>query len=216
VLKCLIFSIVFFQFTILSFSQLKEGVMEYVIDVQAVDTSLKAKQQAGLLRNSNMKVYFMAGKSRIDFKMGEMFNIKITIDQEKNRALSLFTTPKGNFASKAEATKLSESKAPADTNLAVELSKETKTILGYSCKKAILRSGVNEYIYWYTENIQINLKGQALVNANIPGFPLEFQTVSEGVFMHFKIANIEKRVADKAATFSTLIPKGYTVLSNIE
>ncbi|HLP14549.1 MAG TPA: DUF4412 domain-containing protein [Flavobacteriales bacterium] len=215
-IKRFVLSAFFLQFTLLSFSQLKEGVMEFVIDVQAMDTSLKVRQQVGLMRNSNMKLYFMDQKSRIDFKMGSMFTINITIDWEKNRALSLFATPQGNFASKSEATKLSESKPPADTSMKVELTNEKKKILGYKCKKAILRSGANEYIYWYTEDIQINLTGQSLVNTNIPGFPLEFQTVSEGVLMNFKIANIEKTVVDKAATFSTLIPTGYKVLSNIE
>lgn len=199
-----------------SIAQQKEGILEYAIDVQAVDTSLKVRQQVGMLRNSNMKVYFMKDRSRIDFKMGEMYIITSIIDWKINRSLSLFTTPKGKFATKMEASKFNESLPKQDTTSTIELIDETKTILGYKCSKAIMHSDSLEFIYWYTSDIKIDLKGQSLVNEKIPGFPMEFQTVKDGVFMNYKVSNLTFSVADKKTIFSTAIPVGFTVVSDVE
>jgi len=163
-----------------------------------------------------MKVFFMRDRSRIDFQMGEMYNITSIVDWKTNRSLSLFTTPKGKFATKMKATQFSESQTPPDTTTRVELVNETKVILGYTCSKAILRADSTEFTYWYTPEIKINLKGQSLVNTNIPGFPMEFETVMDGIFMNYKVSNLTFKIADKKATFSTIIPAGFTVVSDID
>lgn len=198
------------------YAQQKEGFLEYVIDVQAIDTSLKARQQVGLLRNSSMKVYFMKDKSRLDFKMGEMYDITAIVDWKINRSLTLFTTPKGKFATKMEAEQYKASQPAPDTTLRVELVDETKKILNYTCKKAVLKSSDAEFIYWYTNEFTIDLKGQSLVNTSIPGFPLEFQTVKDGILMNFKVSNLVFKVDNKSTIFSTVIPPGYTVISDIQ
>ncbi|TXI85410.1 MAG: hypothetical protein E6Q38_00510 [Crocinitomicaceae bacterium] len=197
-------------------AQQKEGILEYVIDVQAVDTSIKARQQVGLLRNSSMKVSFMKDKSRLDFKMGEMYDITAIVDWKINRSLTLFTTPKGKFATKMEAEQYKASQPAPDTTMQVELVEETKKILNYTCKKAILKSTDAEFIYWYTNDFTVDLKGQSLVNSNIPGFPLEFQTIKDGILMNFKVANLSFKVENKNTVFSTAIPAGYTVISDIQ
>ncbi len=199
-----------------SFAQQKEGLLEFVIDVNAMDTSLQVRQQVGMLRNSSMKVYFMRDKSRIDFKMGEMYAITSIVDWKINRSLSLFSTPKGKFATKMEASKFNESLPKPDTTLTVELIDEHKTILGYKCKKAIMRSDSIEYIYWYTNDIKIDLNGQSIINSNIPGLPMEFQTVKDGVMMNFKASNLTFSVPDKKTIFSTAIPAGYIVVTDVD
>lgn len=214
--KNIFFLIILFFLGQNSIAQQKEGLLEYAIDVQAVDTSLKVRQQVGMLRNSSMKVYFMKDRSRIDFKMGEMYMITSIVDWKINRSLSLFTTPKGKFATKMEASKFNESLPKPDTTATIELIQESKTILGYTCKKAIMHSDSLEFIYWYTNEIKIDLKGQSLVNEKIPGFPMEFQTVKDGVFMNYKVSNLTFSVPDKKTIFSTAIPVGYTVVSDVE
>lgn len=198
------------------FGQKKEGILEYAIEVQARDTSLKVRQQVGLLRNSSMKITYMRDRSRIDFKMGDMYQITSILDWKSNRSLSLFTTPKGKFATKMEATKFNESLTPPDTNTQVILVNETKKILGYECKKAIMKTDSLEFIYWYTSAVKINLKGQSIVNTNIPGFPMEFETVKDGVYMNYKVSNLTFKIPDKKTVFSTIIPPGYTVMSDID
>lgn len=215
-IKHLLVLILIAHFGFNSTAQKKEGLLEYVIDVQAVDTSLKVRQQVGMLRNSSMKVYFMKDRSRIDFKMGEMYMITSIVDWKINRSLSLFSTPKGKFATKMEASKFHESLPKPDTTATIELIDETKTILGYTCKKAIMHSDSLEFTYWYTNDIEIDLKGQSLVNEKIPGFPMEFQTVKDGVFMNYKVSNLTFSLPDKKTLFSTAIPVGYTVVSDVE
>ena len=197
-------------------AQKNEGYLEYVIDVQAIDTSLKARQQVGLLRNSSMKVFFMKDKSRLDFKMGEMYDITAIVDWKTNRSLSLFTTPKGKFATKMEAKQYKTSQPTPDTTMRIELTNETKKILNYTCKKAVLRSNNAEFIYWYTNEFSIDLKGQSLVNSSIPGFPLEFQTIKDGILMNFKVSNLIFKIENKNILFSTVIPAGYTVIKDIQ
>jgi hypothetical protein len=60
------------------------------------------------------------------------------------------------------------------------------------------------------------LKGQSIVNSKIPGFPLEFQTIKDGIFMNFKASNISFKLENKEAIFSTTIPAGYTVIQDIQ
>jgi GLPGLI family protein len=198
------------------FAQQKEGTIDYVIDVQAIDTSLKVRQQVGLLRNSGMKVCFMKDKSRLDFKMGEMYDISVVVDWKINRSLSLFATPKGKFATKMEAEQYKASQPQEDTTIVLEVTDEKKKILNYNCTKAILHSKDADFVYWYTTEIQIDLKGQSIVNKLIPGFPLEFQTIKDGILMNFKVSNLKFKVENKSTVFSTVIPQGYTVIQDIQ
>ncbi len=203
-------------YSVNAFGQKKEGYIEFYIDVQAMDTSLKARQQAGLLRNSQMKVYFMNEKSRLDFKFGELYDIIAVVDWKIDRSLSLFNTPKGKFATKMKAEQYKASQPAADTNMVVVLVDETKTVLNYTCKKAIIKSGDVDFIYWYTNDFTIDLKGQSIVNSKIPGFPLEFQTIKDGILMNFKASNLEFKLDNKDLIFSTTIPAGYTVIQDVQ
>lgn len=205
-----------FLYSVNTLAQSKEGFIEFFIEVQAMDTSLKARQQAGMLRNSTMKVYFMNGKSRLDFKFGEMYDIVAVVDWKNDRFLNLFTTPKGKFASKMKAEQYDASQQAPDTTMVVVLVDETKKVLNYTCKKAVIKSSDAEFVYWYTNDFTIDLKGQSIVNSKIPGFPLEFQTIKDGIFMNFKASNISFKLENKEAIFSTTIPAGYTVIQDIQ
>jgi hypothetical protein len=77
----------FIQFGV--FGQVSEGYFLFPLDVQAMDTCLELKQQASMLRDSRMELYFSNGYYRMDFKLGNATNSSIRIDTLKNEALSL-------------------------------------------------------------------------------------------------------------------------------
>lgn len=199
-----------------SFGQ-KEGYLQYTIEVEAVDTTLKAKQQEAMLRNSKMEIYFKKNFSRVDFKMGSMYNMTAIVDQKADRVLSLISSPMGKFATRQIASESDTVVSPVDSTTTVEFFEETKVILEYPCKKAIVRQGESETTYWYTEEIQIDLKDQQFVNSSVPGFPMEFFAVNEGVMMHFQASNIVFSLKGKPEdVFSTKIPAGYTLINDVD
>jgi GLPGLI family protein len=69
-----------------------------------------------------------------------------------------------------------------------QLKNETKTILGYECKKAILHYRGRNYIAWYSSEIAIN-EGP-YVFQNLPGMILELQ--DDDNYVHFTAVAIEK------------------------
>lgn len=204
-----------FSFSILTgFSQEQEGYLQYNIDVQAVDTTMQAKQQAGLLRNSKMEIFFSQNFSRVDFEMGTMYKLSAVVNVETNRTISLMSGAIGKLATRTatvDSTVIAE-----EPEASVELVDETKTILQYECKKAILTVNGMQSTYWYTEEIDVDISGQQISNTLIPGFPLEFYTVSEGVMMHFTASNIEFELENKEEIFYEEIPAGYTLMQDVD
>lgn len=199
------------------YSQKKEGYLQYAIEVEAIDTTLKAKQQEAMLRNSKMEIYYKRNFSRVDFQMGQMYSMTAIVDQKADRTLSLISSPMGKFATRTITSASDTVKALKDTSATVELFDETKKILGYNCKKAVLTVSGKETTYWYTDEINIDLKDQSFVNSDIPGFPMEFYTIDEGVKMHFQASNIEFTLDNKPEdVFSTTIPAGYTLIQDTE
>ncbi|MFK7786788.1 MAG: hypothetical protein AB8B56_16835 [Crocinitomicaceae bacterium] len=196
------------------FSQEEEGYLQYNIDVQAVDTSLHARQQAGLLRNSKMEIFFSQDFSRVDFEMGTMYKLSAVVNMKTNRTISLMSGAIGKLATRTVTVDPAVSEEESENS--VELVDETKTILQYECKKAILTVDGMQSTYWYTEEIDVDISGQQISNALIPGFPLEFYTVSEGVMMHFTASNIEFELENKEELFYEGIPAGYTLMQDVD
>ncbi|MBL1279880.1 MAG: DUF4412 domain-containing protein [Fluviicola sp.] len=198
--------------TSVSFSQLDEGVIQYSIDVEAADTSLQARQNAGLLHNSMMKIYFTKGLLRIDYKMGKITDMKMIIDYERNASLSLIENTQGKYAILKKADEL-EYPEKNDTNSTIKLFKATKKVLGYTCKKAVITNDGVETVYWYTEEIKIDFKGQQFFDKKIPGFPMVFTTIQGGMKMSYQVSNLVEFVEDKQEIFSTIPPSGYQVIN---
>ncbi len=194
-------------------AQETEGYLQYSIDVQAVDTSLKAKQQAGLLRNSKMEIFFTQNFSRVDFEMGRLYKLSAVVDLSTNTTLSLMSGAIGKFATRTLTVDTTNTEPKPESS--VELIDDKKVILGYNCKKAIITINGMESVYWYTNEVDIDISGQQISNSLIPGFPLEFYTVAEGVMMHFTASNIEFELENKEALFYTEVPAGYVIMQDL-
>ncbi|NVK64327.1 MAG: hypothetical protein HWE22_07050 [Flavobacteriales bacterium] len=205
----------FTVFTVLfsASAQETEGYLQYSIDVKAVDTTMKAKQQAGLLRNSKMEIFFTQNFSRVDFEMGRLYKLSAVVDLSTNTTLSLMSGAIGKFATRTLTVDTANVQPQPESS--VELVDEEKVILGYNCKKAIVTVNGMKSVYWYTEEVDIDISGQQISNSLIPGFPLEFFTVAEGVEMHFTASNIEFTLEDKENIFYTKVPEGYVIMQDL-
>lgn len=203
-------------FTFLSFgvsSQISEGHFQYAILTTPIDTSLEVRQKTGLMQNSKMDLFFTETKSRIDFNMGTMLYSCIVMDYTIPRALSLSKSPQGSFAAYLGKETL-ENAAKTDTTARTELLNETKIILGFECKKAILYQGGDITVYWYTEEIKIDKRGNPLLNQLIPGFPMSFIKIAEGMRIEYIVSNYETTLEHKDVIFSLMVPEGYKLMTN--
>lgn len=211
-----------FAFTLLFFSilssqkslgQIKEGHFQYAILTTAVDTSLEARQKVGLMQNSKMDVFFTQNKSRIDFNIGTLSYSCIVVDHTIPRAMSLNKSSQGAVAVYLGKDVLNKTKEK-DSTVRVELLNDTKTILGFECKKAIMYQGGEITIYWYTDEIQIEKSGNPLLNENIPGFPMSFVKIADGMKIEYIVSNYESSIEHKEVVFSLMIPEGYKLMNN--
>lgn len=195
-----------------SFGQMKEGMIQYTINVEAVSSEDKAKQTAAMLRNSMMKIYFTQDQLRLDFKMGEVNDMRMVIDYRANASLSLITNTQGNYAILKKASEL---EYPEKVNLesSIKFSPSTKKVLGYNCKKAIVTTSGVETIYWYTNEISVDFKEQKFYDEKIPGFPMIFSTTQDGLKMSYQVSNIQEIIENKTDVFSIMPPSGYQVIN---
>lgn len=194
------------------FSQTTEGFFQFSIEVKALDTSLSVRQNVAALTDSRMDIYFADKLSRVDFKMGRIYLTSVRINRIKQKAVSLTTSSMaGNFATILPIDQMDANMLEKDTNILVNITGEEKVILGFKCKKAILNNNGQITTYWYTNDISVDVKGHAILNPNIPGFPLAFSSSENGMFMSFQASNYKLSLEDKEDLFSIDIPEGFTI-----
>jgi hypothetical protein len=200
-----------FIITETTLSQTTDGYILYNIEVTAIDSSLENQQAAGLLQGSKMELYWAVNKSRLDFKMGELYSTTMTLDHTTNLILMLYKGMNGQSAALNAFDETQIAQPTVDTDMVVTLVKETKRILGYNCKKAITVLGDVETMYWYTDEINIVAVGQEVVNPNVPGFPMYFSTVLDGVFMEYQVSSLLLDEVQPDTVFATEVPEGYSI-----
>lgn len=195
-----------------SFSQNKEGYFQYTIIVTPLDTALEKKQIAGMLFDSKMELFFSNGLSRMDFHMGSVYENTIVVDGINKKGISLMASPNGKFAIQLTQKEIDAKPKNIDSTVTVTLVNEKRVILGFNCKKAILHQEGNDLVYWYTNEIEIDKSGQSILNDKIPGFPLYFSTIMEGMKMEYQASNHKFNIEDKEKVFSQTIPAEYRLV----
>lgn len=195
-----------------AYTQIKEAYFQYHIDVEAADTSIQTKQTVAMLRDSRMELYFSPGKSRVDFKMGNISVTSVIVDREKNSTLSISDGYNGKIAllGKADDVKPIEKNPLAR----VDFFDEEKVILGYKCKKMILEEDGIATEYWYTDKINIDTDDSQAISPYIPGFPLLFSKIEDGVKMTFQLSNMrEYHEHPLEMIFFTTPPPGFRLIT---
>lgn len=182
-----------------------EGVITFKINYIEVPAELRGMQS---MLPKDLSMTFKGDLVKIEQKMmggGQT----ILVDNEKKEGhvlMDMMGTKMDIFMSREEIEKeeLSAQKP------SIELLSGSKTILGYSCKKAVLTSAEGDVMdIWYTE--QIDAKHREY--KELPGFPLEYETSKDGMVLKMEASNIDKSVVDDAV-FE--VPSGYQQMTMAE
>ncbi len=215
-MKKLIFSAAFAICTaVTSMAQIDEGHIKFNMDVSASDPQME--MAVGMMQGSTVDVFFSGESIHSEVNMGAIMKVQTIVLGESGEALILMSGMMGNTAVPTTTEAMAKENDAVETpELDIELVNETKEILGYVCKKAIITDeDGNETITWYSEELNVNTKGQSYHMEQIPGFPLEFTQSANGMSMAFTAAEIETKIdkKKKKELFSVEIPEGYTEMT---
>jgi GLPGLI family protein len=191
-------------------SQSTEGSIEYQITTKMLNSDLTISQDVDLFPGSYLNIYFTKNKNRLELNLEKGFLITLIADYSLNKGIRLFSSKETKLALECSAgeAKLDQKSKEGQK---VILKEETKEILGYTCKKAIILSDTSETVYWYTDKVKFDFSGVDLVTSKLPGFPMEFTTYSNGMLMTFSAINITEFVKNQDEIFSIIPPEGYIV-----
>jgi GLPGLI family protein len=200
--------------TLVTFSlkaQLTEGRVAYKID--CVSDNPDMQMAVAMLQGSTMEIYFNQGLTRSEMKMGTMMNISTLTNEKTGDFLMLMSGMVGKNAILTTIDEMNKEKAETP-EMEVTLVDETKTIMGYVCKKAIMTSeDGSESVFWYTEEIKVASKGQSYLNEKVPGFPLEYDINNAGFKMVLTVTEIEQKIKKAGDLFDFKIPEGYKLMT---
>jgi GLPGLI family protein len=189
-------------------SQSTEGSIEFQLTTKMLDSNLRIIQDVDLFPGSYLNIYFTKKKNRIELNLEKGFQITLIADYSLNKGLRLFTSQETKLALEctAEEAKLDQ-KSKKDQQIVLQ--EGTKEILGYTCKKAIIKLDTVETVYWYTDKVKFDFSGVDIITSKLPGFPMEFSTYSNGMLMTFKAKNLVEFVKNQDEIFSLVPPDGY-------
>lgn len=194
----------FVSTTLVSFAQMKKGAVTY--DMNFSSDNPEMAMISSMMAGSKMTMYFTAGKSRTDVSMGMMGTSTTVSDQKAKRSVTWVDMMGTKYATE---TVLEEMPATQEEQT-VEITTETKEILGYACTKALITSAeAGVLTVWFTKDIQAFTSGQNYYNSSIPGFPLSMNISTNGITIDMVANKVEKKVNKKL--FSTKIPEGYEI-----
>ena len=137
-MKKLILSAIFAICTVATtMAQLEEGHVKFNLDVSASDPQME--MAVGMMQGSTVDVYFSGESIHSEVNMGAVMKVQTIVLGESGEALILMSGMMGNTAVPTS-TEAMEKEAEANPapEMEIELVDETKEILGYTCKKAII------------------------------------------------------------------------------
>jgi GLPGLI family protein len=207
-MKHLLLSILFLAVVGTSIAQ-TTGQISYSMDFSTDNPEMA--MAIPMMQGSTMELFFMPDKSKIEMTMGTFMKMNTVADTKADKGLMLMEVMGNKTATEmklSDADKTEKAEEPK-----IEVTSETKNIVGYKCTKTIYRDAEgNETIMWIATDLKASLKGQQQFgNSKINGVPLEFSTVNNGMSIHFVATKFNKKVDKKV--FGMDIPEGYTVVS---
>ena len=208
-LNWLLFSI-FALFSFQTFAKEFKGVITYKITVEGSGITDEMKNRMP----KTMTMMIMGNKARSEMIMSMGKTVSIT-DGDTKETITLMDMMGQKIAIKTNYDEIKAELAKSP-NVKVEVTSETKDILGYTCKKAVVTNpddGTEIFVY-YTEEL-----GSSAINFDNPQFKdingvmLEFEIPNEQFTMKFSAVSVEKKsVSEDEFT----IPDGYQIKTKEE
>lgn len=200
-------------FTLASFqTSAKEfkGVITYKITVEGSGVTDEMKT----MMPKTMVMTIKGNKSRSEMVMSMGKTVSIS-DGDTKTAITLMDMMGQKIAIQSGTEDIMKEIAESP-DVTVEVTTETKDILGYACKKAIITNPEDdmELIVYFTEELgtkELNFDNPQFKDIN--GVMLEFEIPNEMFNMHFTAVSIEKKNVDDS---EFTIPEGYQIKTKEE
>lgn len=210
-MKKLILSMIAVAGMLATQAQVKEGSITYSVNFEGLPP-----EAAGMMKGSELKVYFKDKKSRTEFTSA--FSSNTTISDDNSTTTLVDAMGQKYFYKMSKADMEKENKKSPDPK--ITYTEEKKTIAGYECKKALIenkseKGEVQKVDVWYTEKIQSSSAGKSSGQfKGLKGAPLEF-SMNQGQFkMQMSATNVSTSpMADSKFIANT---EGYTEKSYAE
>lgn len=199
-------------FSLVTFSQVATGKVSYDVYFSSSDPQTAA--YISKLENSLLETYFTKGKSRSNLFMGDMMTTTSISIEGNDSTLILLDGMMGRIAMRVTKNDMDEKRKLSMEVKDVEfVADDTKKIIGYTCKKAIVTTmdGKKSEV-WYTEEIVPPYRKGQYLYEEIPGMPLEIHTTYRGN-MNLKIVafDFKKKIKKADEIFSLEVPPKYTL-----
>ena len=195
-------------FTVFSFQTIAKdfkGVITFriTVDGSGVTDDMKA------MMPKTMTMTIKGNKSRTEMIMSMGKTVSIADGDEKS-TITLMDMMGQKIAIKSTTDEIMEKVASAP-EVKVEVTSETKDILGYTCKKAVITNPDDdqELIVYFTDELgtkELNFDNPNFKDIN--GVMLEFEIPNEMFNMHFTAVSVEKKNVDDS---EFTIPDGYQI-----
>lgn len=184
-----------------------EGKIEYKIEFNDLPAEMQGME--AMLPNS-MTTYIKGSKSRVE-QSGGMTGTNIILTDSKNSEVTMLLNMMGQKMAIVQTPEEIKQSQEASKKVKVEVLDETKSILGYKCKRAKVftpESEVPFYMY-FTEEIP-NASAQF---TEVPGMPMEYSIEEQGMKMKFIASNVVK---EKVSSKLFEIPADYPKMTSLE
>lgn len=178
-----------------------------IIDKVYIRQQVEVKLPNGSEMKSSMELFINNNQVRMESRQGPMSSI--TLYSEARKSSVLLTDINGNKEGKVTYDSLNN-----DDNVKVEYSEETNTILNTPCKKAILKTTIDnktteEIVVWYAQKLKLPFNYNFGIKGlnKIEGFPMEYEYVRMGIKMTHRVVEMDFKKNMEDAIFQ--IPEGY-------
>jgi GLPGLI family protein len=200
----------FTLFSFQTFAKEFKGVITYKITVEGSGVTDEMKN----MMPKTMTMTIMGNKARSEMVMSMGKTISIT-DGDTKETITLMDMMGQKIAIKSNYDEI-KADLEKSSKVKVEITSETKDILGYVCKKAIVTNLEDDseiYVY-YTEEL-----GSSALNFDNPQFKdingvmMEFEIPNEQFTMKFSAVSVEKKSVSES---EFTIPEGYQIKTKEE
>lgn len=192
--------IIFLMHTAHAQDTINEG--KIVMAISLPDTTGEMGSMMKSMAGTEQVIYFKGENTRMEMNMGAGMGLNmITIGNQNGESYTLMNIVGKKYALKSNSGQKDSLMKVAHMQYKVKLTNETKRVLGYNCKKAVLTMEINNKKevsdYWYTNDIVIPAfqKGQLLSqigHKEVNGMPVETIIKMNGVSLKMTLAAIDK------------------------
>lgn len=197
-------------FNALAQKKFSEGTINYDI---VINTGSEKPQAADFLDGATSTVYIKGNKTRTEM-ISSLGTQATVIDGITNSIVVLKEYGDQKYLIQLTPSEWKEANKKY-TGVSFTITNETKTILGYNCKKAIGKlSDGNTFTVWYTPDLVPENNEYQTANKDLPGLAMQYETSMGNMNVVYTVSKIS--FAPVPASKFDLPKTGYRVMTYAE